>query len=143
MSQAIYDTFSKNVTNIDFSEVVIQKMARKHPHMEWKVMDVLNMSDFPNDTFDIVVDKGAQDAVLAEKMDSFSPPPRIVDRALRMNLEVCRILKPGGKYLQISFGQPHFRKVFFSNGQLDWAQVATHTVGDGFPYFLYILEKNS
>lgn len=39
-----------------------------------------------------------------------------------------RILKPGGKYIQITFGQPHFRKRVLVKPEYNW-ELQTRTVG--------------
>ena len=69
------------------------------------------------------------------------------------------VLKPHGVYIQISFGQPHFRKKnYFCRDEYGWT--VTHTVfgarcgafagvfsrvchfaGDGFGYFFYVMRK--
>jgi ubiquinone/menaquinone biosynthesis C-methylase UbiE len=41
---------------------------------------------------------------------------------------VRRILKPGGKYIQITFGQPHFRKRVLVKPEYNW-ELQTRTVG--------------
>ena len=47
-SADIYDHGFRNITNVDFSEVVINQMAQKNaktrPEMTWQVADVTNMS---------------------------------------------------------------------------------------------------
>ena len=47
-SADIYDHGYRNITNVDFSEVVINQMAQKNaktrPEMTWQVLDVTNMS---------------------------------------------------------------------------------------------------
>jgi EEF1A lysine methyltransferase 4 len=56
--------------------------------------------------------------------------------------EVLRVLKPGGRFLYVSFGQPHFRLPHLERAE--WANGVTTTVlGDGgiVQYFLYEMEK--
>ncbi len=42
--------------------------------------------------------------------------------------ECDRVLKPGGKYIQITFGQPHFRKKVLLKPDLHW-DLQTQTIG--------------
>ena len=66
LSSEMYDAGFKNITNIDISPVCIEQMARSNLHradMSWVEMDALNMS-FPEETFDIVIDKSTLDAIL-------------------------------------------------------------------------------
>jgi hypothetical protein len=54
-----------------------------------------------------------------------------------------RVLVPEGKYVQISFGQPHFRKRnYFANDKYGWT-VTDQTFGAGFGYFLYTMKKGT
>lgn len=65
----MYDDGFKAITNVDFSEIVIQEMQAKNQRrkdMSWQVMDMLQMT-FPDATFDVVVDKGALDALFSEE----------------------------------------------------------------------------
>jgi ubiquinone/menaquinone biosynthesis C-methylase UbiE len=59
-SSEFYDDGFTNITNIDFSEVVIDEMQRKNlsprPAMSWLVMDMTNM-EFSDGNFDVVFDK--------------------------------------------------------------------------------------
>lgn len=68
LSAQLYDAGYANLTNVDFSEVVIREMIsknQKRKQMKWLVMDMLNMS-FENESFDVVIDKGALDALYSE-----------------------------------------------------------------------------
>ncbi|XP_062337844.1 EEF1A lysine methyltransferase 4 [Osmerus eperlanus] len=53
---------------------------------------------------------------------------------------VSRVLKPGGRFLSITFAQPHFRKRLYARRCFGWS-VHHHTYGEGFHYFLYVLTK--
>ncbi|NPA66993.1 MAG: class I SAM-dependent methyltransferase [Chlorobi bacterium] len=43
-----------HVTGIDFSEKMIQTARKKHPEINYKHIDAENLSEFPDNTFDIV-----------------------------------------------------------------------------------------
>lgn len=53
----------KKIVSIDFEESVINKMKERGVPIEYKVMDMLNMSGIENNSFDYVVDKGTLDAL--------------------------------------------------------------------------------
>jgi SAM-dependent methyltransferase len=78
----------------------------------FQVMDMTNMSDFANQSFDVVLDKAAMDALMVQEGDVWNPRQTVIDQARSMCQHISRILKPNGKFLQISFAQPHFRKKY-------------------------------
>ena len=67
LSANMYDNGYKNITNVDFSKVVIEQMINKNgverPEMTWQVLDITDMSVFETDTFDIVIDKSTIDSL--------------------------------------------------------------------------------
>lgn len=112
-SRDLYNAGFTNVTNIDYSGVVIDKMSQSHandcPLMKWVEMDMTQMT-FPNHTFDVVIDKAAMDALVVEEGDVWDPEQSTIDIVHKMSCEVRRVLKPvDTKFIQISFAQPHFR----------------------------------
>ena len=101
-----------SVTATDYVSEVVDAMRARHPGapVAWAVADMtaLPASGF-GAVFDVVLDKGAMDALVSAEGDSWSPPPE----ALAVSRSVCEgvagLLAPGGRFLQISFSQPHFR----------------------------------
>ncbi|ELR14819.1 endothelin converting enzyme 2, putative, partial [Acanthamoeba castellanii str. Neff] len=144
LSEDMYNDGYKNIVNNDFSEIVIENMKQKYketaPDMDWLVMDVMDMKELPDASFDVAIDKGTMDAIMCEKGDSWELDPKIAERCHLMCAEVARILKPGGKYIQITFGQPHFRKRVLVKPEYNW-ELQTRTVGEFFHYFIYIMTK--
>ena len=129
-SRQLFDAGFTNVTNIDYSGVVIDKMRELHsaecPTMEWVEMDMTNMT-FPDQTFDVVLDKAAMDALVVEEGDVWDPEPATIEVVHKMSAEVRRVLKPGhGRHIQISFSQPHFRTKYLMGHR--------HTGADVSPY---------
>merc|ERR1712167_330226 len=65
-SEDLYEDGFKNITNIDFSENVINQMKEKYeskiPDMKWEHMDVKDMK-FPDGEFDVIIDKACLDAI--------------------------------------------------------------------------------
>ena len=111
-SSDLYDHGYKNITNIDFSEVCIERMQLKHsnsrPDMSWVTMDMTELT-FDDESFDIVIDKASMDAILVDEGDVWDPEPETIALVDKMNLGISRVLKKGGKFIQITFAQPHFR----------------------------------
>jgi len=62
-----------------------------------------------------------------------SPPARVEARMC------CRILrKGGGKFLYLTFGQPHFRRRYLTRPD---TTLEIQQIGDAFHYYLYILRS--
>lgn len=71
-SQDIYlDGFSE-ITNMDYSGIVISKMQSKFPHMKWIEMDMLDLK-FENESFDVILEKGTLDVLYVEEKDYWNP----------------------------------------------------------------------
>jgi EEF1A lysine methyltransferase 4 len=118
-SSDLYDAGFTNIVNIDFSAVVIEKMRVKHsalrPRMTWLVMDMLNMSAFGAEEFDVVIDKATMDALMVSIVDPWQPGEQALSEADTFCKEVNRVLKVGrkrGVFVSVSFAQPHFRTKF-------------------------------
>jgi SAM-dependent methyltransferase len=109
LSPQLYDSGVHQIINIDISEVVIGQMRARYREMDkmvWARMDVTRL-DFPDSSFDVVIDKGTIDSLLCGS-NSFH-------NVYQMNKQISRVLKRGGKYISITYGQPdtridHFRR---------------------------------
>jgi len=93
----------RSLENIDYSSTVIQKMihrTKEQPELfglNYKVMDVFEMT-YPNDEFELVLDKGTLDAILCGENEE--------DAGHLLFKEVHRILAPGGRFFLISLSPP-------------------------------------
>ncbi|CAO2825235.1 unnamed protein product [Amaranthus hypochondriacus] len=105
----------EEIMNIDISSVAIEMMKRKHAHipqLKYMQMDVRDMSIFADDSFGSVIDKGTLDALMCGNDAQIS--------ASRMLGEVSRLLKPGGVYLLITYGDPKVRVPYLSRQVYNW-----------------------
>ncbi|KOM51251.1 EEF1A lysine methyltransferase 4 isoform X4 [Vigna umbellata] len=94
MSEDMVKDGYEHITNIDISSVAIEMMRRKYeyiPQLKYLQMDVRDMSLFPDESFDGVIDKGTLDSLMCGTDAPIS--------ASQMLAEVCRLLKPGGTYI--------------------------------------------
>ncbi|XP_070989046.1 EEF1A lysine methyltransferase 4 isoform X2 [Oncorhynchus clarkii lewisi] len=139
MSSDMYDAGYHSITNIDYSSVCIDTMSARHdatcPGMTWHQMDARQLS-FTDASYDVVLEKGTLDAMLVEEKD----PWKVSSETACLIDQVSRVLKPGGRFLSVTFAQPHFRKRLYARHDYCWS-VRTRSYGDGFQYFLYVLTK--
>lgn len=67
-----------NITNLDYSGIVIEKMRARHPTQDWRVMDVRRLYENADSlgglgSWDVIIDKGTMDALMAEKGSVWDP----------------------------------------------------------------------
>jgi len=101
-------------------------------------MDVRNLS-FQADSFDVAIDKGTMDAMMTAKGDVWDPPPQVVDDCTKEVDETLRVLKKGGLFIYLTFGQPHFRRRFLTR---PGTTLEIKELGDAFHYYLYIMRTH-
>ncbi|KAH3863579.1 EEF1A lysine methyltransferase 4-like isoform X1 [Dreissena polymorpha] len=146
MSAEMYRDGFHHIVNTDFSSIVIDKMSKKHSdmiEMSWQVMDMCNI-EFPEASFDIVLEKGTIDALMVQERDPWNVSEETcqkIDSILnQVMFIVSHILKPGGKFISITFSQTHFRKPLYARSRYNW-DVQVSTVGDAFHFFYMVMEK--
>ncbi|XP_017393827.1 EEF1AKMT4-ECE2 readthrough transcript protein isoform X7 [Cebus imitator] len=84
-----------DVTSVDYSSVVVAAMQARYAHvpqLRWETMDARQL-DFPSASFDVVLEKGTLDALLAGERDPWtvsSEGVRTVDQVLSEMVEYKR-----------------------------------------------------
>jgi SAM-dependent methyltransferase len=71
----MYHDGYKNIVNIDYSPVVIEKMKQRHQNlveMQYLVMDITKMT-FDKNSFDVVIEKATLDALLVDEKHLWNP----------------------------------------------------------------------
>ena len=149
LSSDMYLAGFPHITNIDISSVVITHMRQKHLHMPSMQCNPhpglqMNMLDlqFPAHSFDIVIDKATMDVLQVDTEDPWNPQSSVLERCRAYCDQVCKVLKPGGVLLQVSFQQPHFRKPLLMEWGLNWTYEVRTLEGGVLPYYLFILRTN-
>ncbi|KAB2017635.1 hypothetical protein ERO13_D08G162500v2 [Gossypium hirsutum] len=115
MSEDMAKDGYEDIMNIDISSVAIDMMRRKYefvPQLKYMQMDVRDMSFFPDESFDSVMDKGTLDSLMCGTDAPIS--------ASRMLGEVSRLLKPGGTYMLITYGDPSARMPHLNRPVYGW-----------------------
>ncbi|KAL2602966.1 hypothetical protein R1flu_007958 [Riccia fluitans] len=123
LSADMYDAGFTDITNIDFSRVVISEMLRQHvrsrPRMRWLVMDMTHMQ-FADASFDVVFDKGGLDAILGEPEDESTAGVALLS-------EVKRVLRPNGRLVVITLAQQHVIELLLQTFREGW-HLSVHVI---------------
>nr|XP_009393890.1 PREDICTED: methyltransferase-like protein 13 isoform X2 [Musa acuminata subsp. malaccensis] len=104
-----------DIMNIDISSIVIDMMRTKYvhiPQLRYMQMDVRDMSFFDDESFDCVFDKGTLDSLMCGMDAQLS--------ASQMLEEVNRLLRPGGIYMLITYGDPSVRIPHLNQPGCNW-----------------------
>ncbi|KAL7109346.1 hypothetical protein ACP275_06G170500 [Erythranthe tilingii] len=125
LSEHLYDEGFTEITNVDFSKVVIQAMMKRNirarPEMKWRVMDITNI-EFPSGIFDAIVDKGGLDILMDSEHGPRSGPLSYIS-------EVKRLLKAGGRYICLTLAEPLVLDLLFSKFRFGW-KINLYTISD-------------
>ena len=115
----MHDEGYRNIWNMDISEECIQEMKQKRPDMKWEVMDARDLS-YESQMFDLIIDKSTIDALLCDKFAQIN---------LAIMLKECqRVLKIGGSYVAISYGEPDTREQMLKRVSMNHLEFQTHKV---------------
>ena len=133
----------RSITCIDISSTVISHMQARYVDregMDFLCMDAKRMDRFPDDQFDLIIEKACMDSMFASYVS--------YNGVLVANQEVCRVLKvrppppprayisrgvppsflpprpslpqPHKKFVSVSLGSPQMRMPHFGNIHLSW-----------------------
>ena len=108
LSSDLYDAGYEEVTNVDFSPTCVREMlvqnVRKRPKMRWLVMDMTDMKQFKDESFDYVVDKGSLDALMGDAEDTEG-----TRSGHKFLSEVKRVMSrdEGAAYVIVTLSQDH------------------------------------
>ena len=130
-----------NVLCSDYSETCLTRMNSKHaalaPAVRYVYGDMLDLgASFAEASFDLVLDKAGFDAIVGDGgADKWEPTGAARDAASKLSRSVGHVLRDGGRFLQITFSQPHFRKpLLLAGAALPWVGCEAHAVDVGLGY---------
>ncbi|XP_024522994.1 EEF1A lysine methyltransferase 4 [Selaginella moellendorffii] len=115
MSEDMVSDGYQNIVNVDYSSVLINALQFKYKHMpqlSYKTMDVRNMAEFKDNTFDAAIDKGLVDAMVCATNGAGD-----VTQMLR---EMYRVIKPGGNFVMVTYGFPLIRVPALMDRGMSW-----------------------
>jgi SAM-dependent methyltransferase len=139
MSAELGSAFA-TVVNIDISPVVIRTMRQRfsdRANVEWIEMDCAEMR-FLDESFDAVFDKGTMDALLC----CGSGGNLVADTVA----EVHRVLRPGGHFFEVSYGEPSSRISVCCPAGVHWRVLDPIRVTNSeksTKYWLYVFRKEA
>ncbi|CAJ0571547.1 unnamed protein product, partial [Mesorhabditis spiculigera] len=144
LSMRLYDAGFHDITNVDFSEVLISSSKARYgegyPEMRWICDDMTSLCRLPSKSYDVVLEKATIEALLVGEKSPWSPS----DSALKMVDDVFssinRVLTSSGLFLSISFTQPHFRVPALLR-RSDWG-VEVEEFGDQFHFYCYVVRMD-
>lgn len=111
-SPDLYNAGYTNLINIDLSDVVINLMKKRFPHMHWEIMDVLNMK-YEDGTIPSILDKSLIDTLMCYTNSAV--------KTIEMLKEIYRVLQTGGRYVTFSLHALDEVKAYFDRlPELDW-----------------------
>ncbi|XP_040284447.1 EEF1A lysine methyltransferase 4 [Bufo bufo] len=142
LSAALHKEGVRPLVSIDYSPVCIKEMAQRHANvadMTWMVMDARHLQ-FPDGTFDMVIEKGTLDAMMVDEKDPWRVTKDTITLVDKVLSEVSRVLAPGGCFMSVTFSPPHFRTRHYAQPQYGWS-VSCDFYGRDFHYFFYTMHK--
>ncbi|TPX15038.1 uncharacterized protein E0L32_004868 [Thyridium curvatum] len=132
---------------VDFSQVVVEKMAKRDANttgIEWRQLDARSMENsIDSGAVDVAFDKGTLDAMIHGS--PWNPPDDVKDNTGKYIREVFRILKDDGVFLYVTYRQPHFIRPLLNCEGTSW-DIDMEVLGSGessFAYHGFILRKAS
>lgn len=142
LSQQMYQDGYQNIISTDISKVCIENQQKAFPHLTWQVADLMNLENFQNETFDVVIEKATLDALLVSEKSPWQTSEEGQETIETCLSEISRVLNDKkGKFLSLTFAQPHFRKPLYAKPQFSW-NVDYETFGSGFHYYCYVMTKS-
>jgi SAM-dependent methyltransferase len=132
--------------NVDYSPAVIAMMSARmsaelYPSVSWRCLDFRSMaSGLPAASFDVVLDKGSLDAVWSDGGSQWTPSTEVLADISATIEQIVLLLRPGGRFVSISFGQPHFRLPFMLQGHEEQWRLLEQPVRLGL-YYIYVFVK--
>ncbi|KAL8171500.1 hypothetical protein V2J09_023304, partial [Rumex salicifolius] len=130
----------EEIVNVDISSVAIDIMKRKYEHipqLKYLQMDARDMNVFTDESFDSVIDKGTLDALMCGA-DALTSSSQMLNEVSRFKT-FCntfdlnglnrpnRLLKPGGFYILVTYGDPTVRMACLKRSFHSW-QILLHVI---------------
>lgn len=133
----------KNITAVDISPVIVDKLRERSrtPGVEYAVGNMMDLP-FEEGSFDCVMEKATLDVLFVENDSPWEPLPEVLDNLHKALHEAHRVLCSRGRFVSITFAQPHFRQPLLMDKRYSWS-CDVRSFGDEacFEYFVYTMRK--
>lgn len=86
--------YGEQSIHIDYCPIVIQQQKSRFPDIDFRVVDALDMGEFLDSEFDVVIDKSLLDTTMCYENGT--------DATKRLFKEIHRVLRPGGRLISVS-----------------------------------------
>ncbi|EGT51117.1 hypothetical protein CAEBREN_01789 [Caenorhabditis brenneri] len=141
VSMQLWNLGYKNITNVDYSKVLIENGRLEHPYMEWIADDITTLANCESSSFDVVLEKATIEAILVTEKSAWEPSDSALQNLENIFSSICRVLKPNGIFISVSFTQPHFRVPALLR-EKNWS-VEMFEFGESFHYYVYVCRKGA
>ncbi|CAP24584.1 Protein CBG03740 [Caenorhabditis briggsae] len=141
VSMQLWDLGYTNITNIDYSQVLIDNGSLKYPCMKWVADDITILKNCESSSFDVVFEKATIEAILVNEKSAWEPSDSALQNLENIFSSICRVLKPNGMFISVSFTQPHFRVPALLR-ERNWS-IEVFEFGETFHYYVYVCRKGN
>lgn len=135
------------IVNGDYAFGILDKrrtMKRDKHLIDWLAADIRAMP-LRSNYFDTVVEKGTLDVFfVGHEHHLWHPSADLKEKIDLILTQISHCLQSdGGRFISISFQQPHFRRPFLAKQKYRWS-IQVHSVADrseSVEYFVYVMTK--
>jgi len=135
------------IFNVDYSFGILDKrrsMKQNQFLIDWLALDIRAMPLCSN-YFDTIIEKGTLDVFfVGHEHHLWNPSEELKEKIDLILTQISQCLRSDyGRFISISFQQPHFRRPFLAKEKYQWS-IQVHSVSDGnesMEYFVYVMTK--
>ena len=135
------------IYNVDYSFHILDKRRQINQNecpIDWITIDVRSMPLLPN-YFDTIIEKGTLDVFfIGHEHQLWNPSVELQKKLDLILTQISQCLRSDkGRFISISFQQPHFRRRFLAKTKYQWS-IEVETVSSGnasMEYFVYMMTK--
>ena len=135
------------ILNIDYSIGILKKrrlMKTNSSLIDWLALDIRTIPLRCN-YFDTIIEKGTLDVFfIGHEHQLWNPSNELCERIDSILMKISQCLRfDHGRFISISFQQPHFRRRFLAKEKYQWS-IQVHSITDGnesVEYFIYVMTK--